>query len=381
MAGATRSTSGMCAIATGAAQGGFSPWLGRPLQCPTPKAASALTEHSIGYFLPTLQLLRYKRPVPTIFDLLGSKEDDMTYSLGYVVSRSPCFAKSLLRHLAGTDVPLGQGAVVRLQTIEGGGGRTDVEIRVGDFFAILEAKRGPWLPTVGQLELYARILAREQVASRWLVVVTNAPAEHAATLPAEIGGVPVRHVSWRNIKQLAEAARADETNRNKHLLDEFTAYLREILGMENIRSNMVLVLALGNGSAWGLSFKEVVLRQRRYFDPVERHRRGVLNYIAFRYDGRLKSIHHVEKIEVFTHPKRVFPEAQDVEVPPHYLFHLGPSIAPPHEVKNGPEGEDGRPPLVHDPLLTCATITDAFAETKRRLGGDMPEAANEAYDR
>jgi len=344
------------------------------------KPTFALTDHSIDTLVPTAQLFRHKRPVRTIFDLLGSKEDDMTYSLGYVLSRSPCFAKGLLRHVAGTDVPLGRGAVVRLQTIGAAGGRTDVDIRVGDnFFAVFEAKRGPWLPTRDQLGLYAPILSREQVAARWLVVVTNAPAEYArATLPAEIGGVPVRHVAWRAIKNLAEAARADETNRNKHLLGEFTAYLREILGMENIRSNMVLVLALGNGSAWGLNFKEVALKQRRYFDSIESHRRGVPNYIAFRCDGRLQSIHHVDKVEVFTHPRQVFRDAQDVEVRPHYLFHLGPPIFPPSEVKNGPKVKrDGRRWCMIDTLLTCKTITDAHAETKRRLEGDLPEGTDQ----
>jgi len=41
-----------------------------------------------------------------------------------------------------------------------------------------------------------------------------------------------------------------ESNRNKHLLDEFDEYLTEILVMENARSNMVYVVSLGAGGAW-----------------------------------------------------------------------------------------------------------------------------------
>jgi len=35
-----------------------------------------------------MKLLRYGRPVGTVFNLLGSKEDHMTYALGFVASRS-----------------------------------------------------------------------------------------------------------------------------------------------------------------------------------------------------------------------------------------------------------------------------------------------------
>src|SRR5258707_2394521 len=72
-----------------------------------------------------MQLLRYGRPVGTIFDLMGSKEDDMTYSLGYVASRSPAFAASLLRHVAGGEVAGSAEGVVRLQTVAEDHGRTE----------------------------------------------------------------------------------------------------------------------------------------------------------------------------------------------------------------------------------------------------------------
>ncbi len=47
-----------------------------------------LTEQPIPVLLSSVQLLRYGRPVETIFDLFGRKEDDMTYALGYVAARS-----------------------------------------------------------------------------------------------------------------------------------------------------------------------------------------------------------------------------------------------------------------------------------------------------
>ena len=330
-----------------------------------------------------VKLLRYGKPVATIFDLLGTREDDMTYSLGYVASRSQGFLEGLLRLVTGIKVAGVGEATVRLQTRAAAEhGRTDVEIHVGaEAFVVIEAKRGPWLPSEAQLRRYVPILDREEAMTKRLVAVTNATDDLAAAiLPKTVLGVPLVHVSWRAMKNVAHRARADESShRNKRLLDEFTTYLGGILGMESIRSNMVLVVVLNNEDAWGVRFKEVVLRQRRYFDPVARHQRhGPPNYLGFRYDGRLQSIHHVERTEMFTNPKSMFPRARAVTVEPHYLFHLGPAIVPTREVKNGAKVMQAfRRRCMIDTLLTCATITDAVIETRRRLGSEAADVLSE----
>lgn len=324
-----------------------------------------------------MKLLRCGEPIATIFDLLGSKEDDMTYSLGYVASRSPCFASALVSLIAGHHVFVGDDTVIQLQTITAErNGRTDVEIRLrDDFYCILEAKRGPWLPEEAQLRRYAPLLVRENVKTKRLVAVTNAPDEHAlATLPPQIDGVPVLHVSWRTIKRLAEKAGFDETNRNKQLLDEFTTYLKGILGMEMAQSNLVYVVSLGAGDAWGVNFRDVVERQRRYFYPTEGGGwPDPPNYMAFRYGGRLQAIHHVDSFDIFTNPKKLFAEAQDVEVRPHYCLRLGPPMQPGKEVRAGAKIiRSMRVWCMIDTLLTADTITDALLETKRRLGDEAP---------
>lgn len=184
------------------------------------------------------------------------------------------------------------------------------------------------------------------------------------------------------IRRFAETARAEESNHNKRLLDEFAAYLREILGMENTRSNMVYVVSLGGGHAWNVNFRDVVERQRRYFFPTE----GggwpePPNYIAFRYDGKLQSIHHVEGFDVFTNPKTIFGEAEDVSVKPRYCFRLGPPIRSSKEVPNGPKIlRSMRVWCMIDTLLTSDTITDALIDTKRRLGESAHEEELESTD-
>ena len=328
-----------------------------------------------------MKLLRYRRSVASIFDLLGRKEDDMTYALGFVASRSPKFATGLVRAIGGPKGEANQG-LVRLQEVEGDG-RTDVEIELPKtFHAVLEAKRGPWLPTLHQLEKFLARLRTVGAPVQRLVTVTNAPRQYAqALLPEVVGDVPLRHLSWRDVRRLALAARPHETNRNKNLLDEFDTYLKGILGMETIRSNMVYVLSLGAGSAWGMNFKQVALEQAAYFDPVSRYRSGLPNYMAFRYDGRLQTIHHVESTEIFENPRQLFKDAEDREVEPHYLFRLGPAIRPPHEVRNGPSiRQANRVWCMLDLLLTSATITDALKETKRRLGDAAGDIEGEERD-
>lgn len=325
-----------------------------------------------------MTLLRSGKPIGTIFNLLGRKEDDMTYALGFVASRSSRFAAALVTAVGGPSGKPRDGTV-RLQEVDREG-RTDVEIEwPAQFHAVFEAKRGPWLPTEEQLRKYVDRLRATAAAVQRLVTITNAPAKYAsARLPPALDDIPVVHLSWREVRQIARAARVDESNRNKTLLDEFDSYLKGILGMENARSNMVYVLSIGAGGDWGIGYKDAVLNRGVYFDPVSRYRSGLPNYLAFRYDGQLQAIHHVEGTTVFDNPRSVLEGADGCTVQPHYLFRLGPPIKPTHAVPNGSRiRQANRVWCMLDLLLTSATITDALRETKRRLGDEAVETDDE----
>src|ERR1017187_5318000 len=83
------------------------------------------------------------REIRNIFVLLGDKENGMTFSLGWVLSRSEKFLGALLKNLTGETFGSVADAVVRLQTGRAGAGITDVEVDVGmDIAVIFEAKRG-----------------------------------------------------------------------------------------------------------------------------------------------------------------------------------------------------------------------------------------------
>ena len=118
-------------------------------------------------------------------------------------------------------------------------------------------------------------------------------------------------------------------------------------------------------------------------DEVEHHRiyhyptRGgnypkiVPNYMGFRYDGRLQSIHHVDSYEIVDSPHGLFPGAPDLRWDePAYFLRLGPPFRPDHEVRTG-KGipQSMRVTVDLDLLLTSETITEAYALMKERQRG------------
>src|SRR5690348_6781141 len=96
-------------------------------------------------------LTLYGRRVETVFELLGEAEDDITYSVGWGLAQSEGFARTLLAEAYGANVPVGELTAVRLQKIEKGTGRTDVEVESEWLHLVVEAKRGWQLPDYDQL--------------------------------------------------------------------------------------------------------------------------------------------------------------------------------------------------------------------------------------
>ena len=321
-----------------------------------------------------MELIRYGQEVRTIFDLFGSKENDMTFSLGWILSRSEVFLRLMIADVCG-QVPSQVGhAAIKLQTGRGLNGITDIEIEVGsELVLVVEAKKGPQLPTAHQLAKYASFLSRSSADNKHLLALTNASAASAGSR-LECDGIAhthLHHRSWRQIRALADkAAWSSESNSNKQWLRTFCDYAGGLLEMEMRYSNKVFVVSLGGrGEGWSISFRDVVEKKHRYFFPVgNRWPDPPSNYLAFRYEGKLQSIHHVKGYVTFTRPSELFPEApKDQEWPLHYCVELGPAIRPPQEVPNGPRIRmSNRVYCLLDTLLTSKTISDALTETESR---------------
>jgi len=313
------------------------------------------------------------RPIHTVFDLLGRKENDITFSLGWALANSDELTARLLAEAF--DAKPGEVKAMRLQEFERDSGITDIEVQAENAHLIVEAKRGWDLPTRAQLELYA---GREPLADqRAILVVAEASADYALPRlgPMKAKGVPVHYRSWEQVTRLAQAT-ADRKGaglNEKRLLRELVRYLKGLMTMQDVTSNMVYVVTLGTFKLFGtdISNADIVVKHDRYFCPVGGGRGGwprtPPNYLGFRFHGCLQQIRHVEGYTVEDEPwADLFPNA-DWETGDHYHYKLGPVIVPAGEVRTGNLYRAQRVWAAFDLLLTCDTVAEARDETNARL--------------
>lgn len=315
-----------------------------------------------------VRLFLHRKPIESVFELLGRKENDLTYSVGWALAQSSILRESLVRAIFGIE--LSETLEVRLQERRPHSGITDIELLGKSVHLVIEAKRGWNLPTQQQLRLYAPRLRKTGCPHRALVSMSECNVKFAELhLPQQIAGCPVRHVSWQRVQQMAKARNGSHAE--KRLLSELRRYLERVVKMQDQESNMVYVVSLGTDRpSWSsIGWIEMVTEKKHYF-----HKVGVAgwpssapNYLGFRYHGRLQSIHHVEKYEIITNVTKYMPELKPGPWKPHFLYWLGPAIRPLSEVRTGRIFRNGRVRAALDLLLTCKTISEARDLTKKRL--------------
>lgn len=321
-----------------------------------------------------INLYLHSHKVDTVFQLLGEDENDISFSVAWALANCPSFLSAFLqsqlkRNANGKDID------IRLQHSQKTGGITDIEIEsLGDFYLIIEAKKGWQLPGKTQLQKYAnrRMFKNSQAPVKLILVLSECNQEYAkANLEvSEISGIPVKPVSWKDLARLAESAYQAGSHKEKHILTELLTYLRGLMCMQNLDSNWVYVVSLSNRKerGWGISWIDIIEKRKRYFHPVGLHGfpKEPVNYIAFRYYGKLQSIHHVEGYDVFNDPHEKFPEIPSNNWDIHYLYKLGPAFKPPKDVKTGKIYPSGRVWCMLDTLFTEDTIADARDRSKKR---------------
>lgn len=90
------------------------------------------------------------------------------------------------------------------------------------------------------------------------------------------------------------------------------------------------------------------------------------NYIAFRYSGRLQSIHHVDDYVIATEMSEVLP-VPPTTWEPHFVLTLGPAIRPPQDTPTGSRiRRAARIWADIDLLLTSPSISEAHTLTLQR---------------
>lgn len=319
----------------------------------------------------------YGKEIHSIFQLLGDKENDITLSMSWALAKCSEFLKALIISITGTAPPNDDISILN-QRYDANAGITDIEITdFQTFHIIIEAKRGWILPSADQLTKYSlrSDFQNAPYGNKYIVTMSECTQSYAAAhLPfREINKIPVKHLSYREVYQLAKTVRPVSNIEQKHLLDEFCEYLKGLMTMQKLDSNMVYVVALGTKTPdrCSLTWIDIVQKHNKYFCPVGGNGwpKEPPNYIAFRYYGQLQAIHHIDGYTVTRNLHDEIPEMPDeVCDNNHYVYKLGPAIKPVKTVKTGKIFRNGRVWVMLDTLLICDTISDARDLTQSRLG-------------
>ncbi len=324
-----------------------------------------------------MTLNRYARPVESVFTLVGEDEIAITDSLAWILDCCPTFRRSLLKKLTG-QAPRETDLTVSTQTYGEDAGFTDIEISgSADLHLVIEAKHGWTLPSESQLRKYANRLCKNGSPTRRNLLVTASECSNTYArlfLPRKVKGIPVRHISWREILDICQRSKRDASSfQEKSWLSQFSDYLKGIATMQDVTSNEVYVVSLstqeihqGSGYTWIY----VVKKDRCYFHPVgNTWPVSPPNYVGFRYYGRLQSIHHIERYSVSNRLQdlnKKWPKTSG----PHFVYELGRPIRPPLDIGLGNLWTTARVKCLIDTLLTgkYKTLKDASEASKKRLG-------------
>jgi hypothetical protein len=300
----------------------------------------------------------------------------MTSALGWTLARSPAFSSALLAHLGCPQSNLDEVAI-RLQESEPPYGITDIELELANrMFAILEAKRGWVLPSAQQLLTYARRQKFLQSGAplKKIVVLSECTTEYAASFlqPKAVAGIPVESIAWREVLALIRGCLTRARGAERSVLADAALYLGRLVTVQPVDSNLVYVVSLSRSKigTTGVSFTDIVSHYGQYFHAlgINGWPKEPPNYIAFRLDGRLQTIHHIESYSVIRSAGAVSSELSELEWEyDHLLYRLGPGFGPSHAVLNGPIWPNGRYWCMLDTLFTCTSIAEARDETQRRF--------------
>jgi len=333
------------------------------------------------------QLMVHGQKVDTVFELLGNNENAMTYSLGWALASCDVFSQQLAAML-GFSKGFSDAMHIRLQEYTSQKGFTDIEIvDPGECHIVIEAKRGFNIPSLDQLEKYAdRLLASaDKKAKKLLLILAESDREEqwlTQHVPNDVKQVEVLAISWKKFQKMANDCLAKTSKHSeKRLLSQLIEYLEKVTTMQNKTSNLVYVVSVSDDIFFkdaGISFVDVIEKHQKYFHPVgNRWPIEPPNYIAFRYYGKLQSIHYIESYTVIEDYQEAFnlPSSHPTGGK-HYLYTLGTAIYPPKEIRTLDKAkgytqiqQSNRCECFIDLLLTCDSVSEAFAKTKLRLSG------------
>lgn len=320
-----------------------------------------------------INLYKHGKKANNIFDMLGTNENDISCAIGLGFSKAPQFLKLYLERLGIKSVKL-ENIQIKLQQHEKTKGFTDFEIeQEGEFIIIIEAKKGWNYPNQQQLDKYSSrpSFINFPAKIKKMIVFTESKKDFTQAhfkIP-QSNSFEVEVTSYRELWEIAKESKLKSNNYEKNFLAELINYFEKLMTMKNTYSNLVYVVAISSGqvNGWNISWIDIIKR-KKYFHPVGGNGWPAQppNYIAFRYHGRLQSIHHIDNYEVFINPNEHFSEIPSEEWSHHFIYELSEPIVPTKNVKTGNIFRNGRVWAMLDLLLTCDTISEARDKTKER---------------
>lgn len=331
------------------------------------------------------ELFAYNERVETIFDLIGDKENDITKSIAWAFVNCPQLLERVIERLIHVKVDA-DDVVIRYQEFEKDKGITDLEITDNrKLYIIIEAKRGWLLPGEPQLKLYSERSGFINSPAKVKAIVSMSECTEGYAnkrLPA-IPGIMLLHLPWMVICDLAGELRIKTAGKQNYILGELERYIKRIMITQNKDTNWVYVVSLGLKEAEittsegkketaSITYVDIVRKHNKYCCPVGGGKGGwpkePLTYIAFRYHGKLQSIHHIEKYIVTDNLHPYVPEIPDAELSEtHFVYELGPAIIPSKDIRTGDKiVMSSRVWAQLDTLLTSNTITEAMEISKAR---------------
>lgn len=321
------------------------------------------------------ELKAYGNNVDSIFQLIGDKENDITISIAWVLNKCPVFLCSIINEIFNIRINPDE-TIIYYQKYDTKTGITDIEITDrNEFHIIIEAKRGWILPGAEQLTKYSLRddFKNSSVPNKSIVTMSECSEEYARNnLPfLNVNGIHIKHLSWKTIYDYAEKSKSNSNNEQKKLLNELKIYLGGIMTMQTKESNWVYVVSLSRTklSNSPISYIDIVKKYNRYFHKIGKNGwpKDPPNYIAFRYDGKLQSIHHIESYVVSRNMHDEIEEMPDEEWDDnHFIYRLGPAIIPQKEIKTGSIHRATRVKAMIDTLLTSNTISEAVDISNNR---------------
>ena len=325
---------------------------------------------------------RYGRDIATVFDLLGTHEPALTGALGWTVACSPRLLGAVLAKLGLDAATDRRDVTVQLESADDLG-RTDIELFTPTAHVIIEAKQGWIVPGDVQLGAYAPRLAPSAAAgldTRLVTLSDSTPEWASEVLPPVVGGVPVTHWSWDDVRDLINDARRAVRGVERLWLDQMEDYMGAATSKRPVTDSLAYCVVISNDPFGDVSFRDYVQQQRVYFHPVAGNGWPTVppNFLAFRWDNAVRQVNRVVDYEIVARLANRFPAVEDDESagsrPPwgaHVVYRLGPDIPLPNgAVPSGPNGQNLRAQrfwVLLDQLLIQPTVIDA-REATRALG-------------